>query len=135
MGDGISTIPLIFAVFIGDYPKQSLVTCTYSGQCPKCEVPDDQLGDYFRFPLCDYHQAQQIFLLADRDVHTFHTLCHDAGVKLVFHPFWEHLPLTNIFVSITPDVLHQLLQGVIKHLIVWLTSPAVFGLDGIDARC
>ena len=125
----------IFAVFIGDYPEQSLVTCTYNGQCPKCQVPDDQLGEYFRFPLRDHHQAQETFSLADGDVHTFHAACRDAGIKPVYHPFWEQLPLTNIFVSITPDILHQMLQGVIKHLIAWLTSPAVFGPDVIDARC
>jgi hypothetical protein len=34
-----------------------------------------------------------------------------------------------------PDVLHQLLQGVIKHLISWLTDPLVFGLEAINARC
>ena len=48
---------------------------------------------------------------------------------------WEHFPLTNIFVSVIPDILHQMLQGIIKHLIVWLTSSAVFGPDVIDARC
>ena len=33
----------IFAIFIGDYPKQALVTCTFNGQYPKCLVPPDQL--------------------------------------------------------------------------------------------
>ena len=125
----------VFTLFIGDYPEQTLVTCTSNGQCPKCVVPADQLGDYLRFPLRDYNQARATFLLADGDVHAFHAACRDAGIKPVFHPFWEHLPLTDAFLSITPDILHQMLQGVVKHLIAWLTSPAVFGPDGIDARC
>ena len=125
----------IFAVFVGDYPEQTLVTCTYNGQCPKCIVPADEFGEYFRFPSHDYRQAQETFLLVDRDVHTFHTACRDAGIKLVFHPFWEHLPLTDIFIAITPDILHQMLQGVMKHLIAWLTSTAAFGPEEIDARC
>jgi len=28
----------IFAIFVDDYPEQTLVTCTFSGQCPKCLV-------------------------------------------------------------------------------------------------
>ena len=35
----------IFANFIGDYPEQSLVTCTYGGWCPKCEVRATSLAN------------------------------------------------------------------------------------------
>ncbi|KAF9025714.1 hypothetical protein BDZ89DRAFT_953570 [Hymenopellis radicata] len=37
----------------------------------------------------------------------------------VTRPFWEGLPYTDIHLAITPDVLHQLYQGVLKHLIEW----------------
>jgi Plavaka transposase len=40
----------IFAVFIGDYLEQVLITCTYSCHCPKCTTPHDQLGEYTQFP-------------------------------------------------------------------------------------
>ncbi|KAF8266736.1 hypothetical protein EI94DRAFT_1802602 [Lactarius quietus] len=53
--------------------------------------------------------------------------------KPVFHPLWKSLPLVNIFVSTTPDILHQLLQGVLKHLIMWLI--VTFGPMEIDVRC
>jgi hypothetical protein len=43
------------------------------------------------------------------------------------------LPFTNVFISITPDILHQLLQGVLKNLIIWLILA--FGPTEIDARC
>ncbi|KAJ7310826.1 hypothetical protein DFH08DRAFT_918220 [Mycena albidolilacea] len=43
------------------------------------------------------------------------------------------LPYTNIFRSISPDILHQLYQGIIKHLIVWLIECC--GEAEIDARC
>ena len=135
-GDGIwRRCHPILAAFVGDYPEQTLVTCTYSGQCPKCTAPHDRLGEYIRFPLRNYDQARETFLLADGDVHVFHAACREAGVKPVFHPFWESLPLTNVFVSITPDILHQMLQGVMKHLIAWLTSSDAFGPGEIDARC
>ena len=125
----------IFVAFVGDYPEQMLVTCTYNGQCPKCIAPPDQLGEYIRFPLRDYDQALETFRLADGEVLAFHATCHVAGIKPIFHPFWEHLPLTNIFLSITPDILHQMLQGVMKHLIAWLISPAAFGPGKIDTWC
>ncbi|KAI0039507.1 hypothetical protein FA95DRAFT_1577560 [Auriscalpium vulgare] len=54
-------------------------------------------------------------------------------MKPVFHPFWEELPYSNVFVAITPDILHQLYQGMVKHLVAWLT--AAFGPAEIDARC
>ena len=135
-GDGIwRRCHPIFASFIGDYPEQALVTCTYNGRCPKCLVPSDQLGEFQRFPNHDLTQAINVFQLANGDTHVFHAACHKAGLKPVYHPFWQKLPLANIFLSITPDVLHQLLQGVMKHLVSWLTHPAVFGSAEINARC
>ena len=110
----------IFASFIGDYPEQALVTCTYNGRCPKCLVPSDQLGKFQCFPNHDLTQAINVFQLANGDAHIFHVACHEARLKPVYHPFWQKLPLANIFLLITPDVLHQLLQGIMKHLVSWL---------------
>ena len=135
-GDGIwRRCHPIFAVFVGDYPEQALVTCTYYGRCPKCLVHHEELGDYVRSPPRNYDAALETFRLADGDVHVFNSACHEAGLKPVFHPFWEALPFVDIFLSITPDILHQMLQGVMKHLISWLTSPGAFGTAKIDARC
>ena len=135
-GDGIwRQCHPILASYIGDYPEQVLVTCTYYGECPKCEVPHGRLGDYGRFSSRDYGKALETYALADGDVCVFHATCRDNGIKPVFHPFWESLPLTNIYTSITPDVLHQLLQGVMKHLIEWVSSSLIFGQQHINARC
>ncbi|KAJ6605728.1 hypothetical protein B0H10DRAFT_2311298 [Mycena sp. CBHHK59/15] len=59
--------------------------------------------------------------------------CAEAGIKPIYHPFWEGLPYTNIFQAISPDILHQLYQGIVKHLIAWL--KACCGEAEIDARC
>lgn len=125
----------IIATFVGDYPEQTLVTCTFNGRCPKCLVPSNQLGEYNHFPPRDHTKAIDTYLLADEDIGSFHAACRSTGLKPVYHPFWNSLPLTDIFLSITPDVLHQILQGVFKHLLSWLTHPAVFGAVEVDARC
>ncbi|KAK6988927.1 hypothetical protein R3P38DRAFT_3331721 [Favolaschia claudopus] len=52
--------------------------------------------------------------------------CEEAGIKPVYHPFWERLPHTNIFRSIASD-------GIVKHLIAWL--KATCGEAEVDARC
>ena len=135
-GDGIwRHCHPIFAVFIGDYPKQALVMCTFNGQCPKCLVHHKELSDYSRSPPCNYGAALETFHLANHDIHLFNSACREANIKPVFHPFWESLPLLDIFLSITPDILHQMLQGVMKHLITWLTSPGAFRTAKIDACC
>jgi hypothetical protein len=82
--------------------------------------------------LRDIQQALHIFSLCDGDPTTFHAAARNANLNPTFHPFWERLPFTNIFLSITPDVLHQLHQGIAKHLVRWL---ARLGSEEIDARC
>ena len=59
--------------------------------------------------------------------------CSGIGIKPVLNPFWKFLPYANIYQSITPDVLHQLHQGMTKHLISWLQST--FGTPELDHQC
>jgi hypothetical protein len=133
-GDGVwRRCHPILANFIGDYPEQALVTCTYYGQCPKCVVTPDNLGEYGSFPPRLPNLARDAYRLADEEDRIFYAACRNAGLKPVYHPFWESLPLADIFISITPDVLHQLLQGMMKRLIEWLVS--IFGPTEINARC
>lgn len=133
-GDGVwRRCHPILAVFVGDYPEQALVTCTYNGRCSKCTVAPGQLGEYHSFPLRKQSKVLDTYLLSNGDYHVFHLACREAGMKPVYHPFWETLPLTDIFLSITPDILHQLLQGMVKHLIAWIVR--IFGATAIDTRC
>ena len=133
-GDGIwQRCHPIFASFVGDYPEQVLVMCTYNTRCPKCLVPPDQLGSFTSSPLHDYNKVRNVYHLSDGNAYTFHSACRKMAQKPGFHPFWESLPLTNVFLSITPDILHQLLQGVFKHLVAWLVDT--FGPSEINVRC
>jgi len=69
----------------------------------------------------------------DDDPGGFLIACKNAGVKPVVNPFWKDLPYIHIYCSITPDILHQLYQGIMKHLIRWIIQAC--GAAEIDARC
>ena len=49
-----------------------------------------------------------------------------------YEPFWAGFPLVDIHRCIAPDVLHQLYQGVLKHLTSWIQE--VMGADELDSR-
>jgi hypothetical protein len=136
MADGngvVRRVHPILAVYIGDYPEQVLVTCTKSGKCPKCPVEPDELGNYPTTLLRrDINLVRDALLKAGDDHAVYAEACKLAGIKPVYHPFWKDLPYFNIFQSITPDILHQLSQGVFRHIVSWLTKA--YGAAEIDAR-
>ncbi|KAG1759185.1 hypothetical protein EDD22DRAFT_981132 [Suillus occidentalis] len=116
----------LFASFVGDYPEQLLVTGIKFGECPKCDVDTDDTGSNMApFHLRNLTKVLDALAALDEGNLSFVCACAAAGIKPIVHPFWEDLPFTNIFRAITPDVLHQLYQGLIKHLL---------GAE-IDARC
>lgn len=124
----------IVACYIGDYPEQLLVTCVKTGWCPNGEVEHENLGDGdSTCPLRNLAKILDALDKLDEGGTVYAQACKDAGVKPVVHPFWQDLPYTNIFLSITSDVLHQLYQGIIKHLIEWLKEAC--GEAELDARC
>ncbi|KAJ7125731.1 hypothetical protein C8R46DRAFT_1250545 [Mycena filopes] len=125
-GDGVTRRGHpIYATFVGDYPEQVLVTAVKTGECPTCERTGTSRSETSRpsSPLDSLDEGPTIYAQA----------CADAGIKPIYHPFWEGLPYTNIYRAISPDILHQLYQGVIKHLIAWVT--ACCGEAEVDARC
>ncbi|GJF00963.1 hypothetical protein PsYK624_172670 [Phanerochaete sordida] len=135
-GDGVTRrVHPLYAAYVGDYPEQVLVTCTKSGECPVCTQPRDSLGELGEKhptralqPVLDVLSRVDDLSRAD-----YGRACKAVGIKPVYKPFWENLPYSDIFLSITPDILHQLLQGVIKHLVSWIKDA--YSEDEIDARC
>ncbi|KAF5311326.1 hypothetical protein D9611_012561 [Ephemerocybe angulata] len=128
---------LIYAAFVGDYPEQVQTTCTITGECVQCPASHNCLQD---FDIDDANTSWRPLnrLLdaldnLDDDPQGYRDLASELRVKPVVAPFWKDLPLAHVYRSITPDVLHQLYQGVIKHLISWLTEAC--GAAEIDARC
>jgi len=135
-GDGlVRRCHPILAVFAGDHPEQCLVACKKANECPKGTALPDSLGEN---EPCHLHDAGDILDILeafdpDKQPEEYIRFCKGAGIKPVIHPFWQFLPYTHIYQSLTPDVLHQLHQGVVKHLISWLVEE--FGSAELDARC
>ncbi|KAF8500501.1 hypothetical protein F5888DRAFT_1793628 [Russula emetica] len=124
----------ILACVPTDYQEQVLITGVKTGLCPSCPIPRDEIGeDGKEYPLRDFCMILEALSKANVDPTEFKKACEGAGVKPIYHPFWERLPYTHIFRSITPDILHQLYQGVIRHLISWIKECC--GSAEIDARC
>ncbi|KAG2738946.1 hypothetical protein P692DRAFT_20882431 [Suillus brevipes Sb2] len=126
----------LFACFAGDYPEQVLATGIKTTQCPKCDIPPDELGlatGIANWQPRDLGAVLDALCALDEGGLAFVRACANAGIKPIVHPFWEGLPFINIFESVTPDVLHQLYQGLIKHLLAWLSDAC--GSAEIDARC
>ncbi|KAF8814197.1 hypothetical protein BYT27DRAFT_7082726 [Phlegmacium glaucopus] len=136
-GDGLvrRNHPLL-ACFSGDYPEQVLTACVTTGQCAMCPTPRDEMGNYIRYQNPGLHDLDQILEALDsfdNDPGGFLQACSEAGIKPVVDPFWKDLPYVHIYRSITPDILHQLYQGILKHLIGWITQAV--GPLKVDARC
>ena len=131
-GDGVvhRCHPLL-AVFVGDYPEQCLATC--SKHCPRCPIAKNELGEDYCFPARDLSPILEALHSLPDGPTAYAKACKAAGIKPVVNPFWESLPYVHIFRSITPDILHQLYQGVIKHVVSWVCDA--FGSAEIDARC
>ena len=125
----------IFAMYIGDYPEQLLVTCCKTGTCPKCDVLHVELGEDSQAdrPLHNPNKTREALAKVDTSATMFMCACRDIGIKLIRAPFWKDLPFVHIYRLFTPDVLHQLYQGVIKHLLAWLKDT--YGAEELDARC
>ncbi|KAG1883313.1 hypothetical protein F4604DRAFT_1575913, partial [Suillus subluteus] len=135
-GDGVVRLGFpVVAAYVADYPEQALVTCTrYSQTCPKCSVSKDELGEHV---IGDpRHQEQSIRTIHHASRQSTRARAHaalkDHGLNLFPGPFFIRLLHCNIHDAITPDILHQIYQGLVKHLCGWLRT--LIGDAELDAR-
>ncbi|KAG2053928.1 hypothetical protein BDR06DRAFT_982598 [Suillus hirtellus] len=132
-GDGVEhhCHPL-FTCFAGNYPEQLLATGVKAMECLKCDIPTEELGSNTApFEIHNLHTVLDALSRIDDSDLVFVQACCEAGIKPIIHPYWEDLPHANIFQAVTPDILHQLYQGLIKHLLGWLAQAC--GAAEIDA--
>ncbi|KAF8593860.1 hypothetical protein BDV93DRAFT_460130, partial [Ceratobasidium sp. AG-I] len=110
--------PLV-ATYTADWPEQNLQSCTSEGSCPICKS--------------EYHGRGDLDVDADlrdreetlRAIGACIAQGNAAEVKALrlkpVWPWWGDLPHVNLATCFTPDLLHQLYQGVFKtHLLRWL---------------
>lgn len=105
-----------------DYPEQCQVANVRYGECPICGCPPKSLEYYADCPARTQHQSLRIIKKAKvmNSLTAFDDYLQAFGIALTTAPFWAPLPRANIHGSITPDILHQIWQGLIKHLTEWL---------------
>lgn len=127
----------LYSCFIGDYPEQCLVVGAYRGKCPGCPAENAEMGDLDtpERNFCPLHAILHALHTIDEegDDTLYRRTCQDLNVKAIVDPFWKDLPYAHPYRSTTPDILHQLYQGVMKHIISWVVEAC--GAAEIDARC
>ena len=111
----------ILTCYVADYPEQCLVACAKYGIGVKCKTPADDLQNPTPAESHSQEWTEQIIeevkQQADGKPQNFHSYCMSKDVSSSV--YWHGFPLCDIHHSITPDILHQLYQGVFKHLVSW----------------
>ncbi|QRV97816.1 hypothetical protein RhiJN_25835 [Ceratobasidium sp. AG-Ba] len=119
------------AAYIADWPEQNLIACTSEGSCPICVTKQKGRGDINNSqPLRDRNET----LNAIRAYFDYKSRVQlkDLSLKPVW-PWWASLPDTDFTTCLTPDLLHQLYQGVFKtHLVRWIQY--LVGIKQLDSR-
>ncbi|KAF8993141.1 hypothetical protein BDQ17DRAFT_1331888 [Cyathus striatus] len=88
---------------------------------PFLPTPRNGIGDSpTHLPPCNNTPICTALATVPQGSTAFNKASTAAGIKPVPYPFWRNLPYVNIYWSITPDILYQLFQGVIKHVIGWI---------------
>ena len=124
----------ILAAYVGDYPEQVLVSLVKTGNCPICPALCDNIDDWeSNLEPCDTQKIIEALNAINKGATEFTKACANAGIKPIQCVFGKNLPFVDIYRSITPDILHQLYQGLLKHLIAWIW--AAVGDAEIDAQC
>ncbi|EPS93667.1 hypothetical protein FOMPIDRAFT_1055780 [Fomitopsis schrenkii] len=124
-GDGkVHKVFPILAVYVADYPEQTLVSCSKYGTCPICQCPETLLEEAEaqlpRTSIWTLDVLKKACTKGPKDPMVFYNECKEYNVSgYAVEPFWKGHTLTDIHSCITPDILHQLYQGVFKHVLEW----------------
>lgn len=134
VGDVCDAFPIL-AIDTADYPEQCVhALARYGVACPKCYAQKTDFSqDEARAPRTPEDTMKHIKIASELDSFpAVNTYLKEHGLNYVLEPFWKEWAHVNIHDAITPDILHQLYQGVIKHLVKWLQK--LVGKKELDAR-
>ncbi|KAF8234915.1 hypothetical protein L208DRAFT_1259769 [Tricholoma matsutake] len=121
-GDGaVHLVFLVLTSYVADYPEQCLVSCSKYGTCPKCQCPAKNLQDDVTWDRQTQTWTWNVISKAKSSStkkSEFHKFCMEHEVSgSVYQPFLVNFPYSDIHCAIMPDILHQLYQGVFKHIV------------------
>ncbi|KAF8604766.1 hypothetical protein BDV93DRAFT_440104 [Ceratobasidium sp. AG-I] len=107
------------AAYTADWPEQNLQSCTSEGSCPICKAMYTGRGDLQVH--ADLRNRKETL----GAIWSYYAQRNTAELKALrlkpIWPWWGDLPHVNLATCFTPDLLHQLYQGVFKtHLLCWL---------------
>ncbi|KAJ7438105.1 hypothetical protein B0H11DRAFT_1884753 [Mycena galericulata] len=122
----------ILAAYIADYPEQCLVACCRENSCPRCLVNPKERGDLRNAPLRDPDETLRVLSEQSRKLNPPEFISQNLRP---INPFWADFPHCDIFSCMTPDMLHEIHNGVFgDHVVTW-SSAATTGLGPeIDLR-
>ncbi|KAF8816129.1 hypothetical protein BYT27DRAFT_7221675 [Phlegmacium glaucopus] len=123
--------------YIADYPEQVLLGCIVQNWCPRCTAHHSNLdGEAGQQSKAHRQQAIDCLSLAD--------LWDDYGIVGDIIPFMDSFPRADINQLLSPDLLHQVINGGFKdHLVTWVgeyldlehgSTKAKEIMDDIDRR-
>ncbi|KAG2144162.1 uncharacterized protein EDB93DRAFT_1241316 [Suillus bovinus] len=116
----------IVAAYIANFPEQCLVACCMENR-------HDNRGD-----MRESAPRRQDTTMANLWLHSEGEMSSDQfeselGLQAIYSPFWAALPHNDIFLCMTPDILHQLHKGVFKdHLVSWCSK--IISKDELNAH-
>jgi hypothetical protein len=96
----------ILAAFVANHPEQCLVACCKENHCPRCIVSPNNRGENKMSALRTELSVRSTLYQKRNGDNPIEF--EDEGLREIYSPFWADLPHSDIFLSITPDILHQL---------------------------
>ncbi|KAJ3748188.1 hypothetical protein EV360DRAFT_57070 [Lentinula raphanica] len=128
------------AAFIADYPEQVYLAGTVQGWCGRCTA----LASALDGPLADQRTRRLDQILREQFGGQGRVLWDNYGMDEHIIPFTEEFPRADIHEMLSPDLLHQIIKGCFKDMLVeWVIQYLIIEhgetraneiLDDIDRR-